>query len=227
MTDLGLGRIPQQDTRDSGFLAKALLPAAMLDGYKYWSSVHWNDQGQSGMCVGFNSINWWEDGPITHPKVEFDPHEFYVDCCLADSWPANDDGDPDFGTSVHASGKVMKARGWIDSYLWGQDLTTIVNWIRSKGPVLVGTSWYFSMFDTVTKDNRQFIEIDDKQGMAGGHCWIWDGVNIEQQIIRGKLGSWQRSAFGDNGYGYLSFDTAERLIQEDGEFMMAKEVAVP
>lgn len=229
MTELNLGRIPEQDHRDEGFLAKALLeePAQteLLTGYKYWSSVHWNDQGASGMCVGFNSINWWEDGPITHPRIEFDPVEYYKDCCLKDSWPANDDGDPDFGTSIHASAKVMKDRGWLDTYLWGQDLVTCVNWIRTKGPVLAGTNWYNSMFDTVHHDGRDFIEIVDDDGVAGGHCYIWDGVNIEQKVIRAKLGSWDRSLFGDNGYGWLSFDTAERLIHEDGEFMMAQEIA--
>lgn len=229
MSDLGLGRLPQQDERDAGFLAKAALSdaaqAEILTGYKYWSSVHWNDQGDSGMCVGFNSINWWEDGPITHPHVEYDPIQFYQDCCLSDSFPANDNGDPDYGTTVHASGKVMKSRGWISSYLWGQDLMTIVNWLRMKGPVLAGTNWYYSMFDTQHHDGREFIEIDDAKGLAGGHCYIWDGVNIEQKVIRAKLGSWKRGLFGDNGYGWLSFDTAARLIAESGEFMMALEVA--
>lgn len=223
-----LGRIPEQDERDQGFLAKGLLaePAQveLLTGYKYWSSVHWNDQGQSGMCVGFNSINWWEDGPITHPHIEYDPIQFYDACCLKDAWPDNDNGDINFGTSVHASGKVMKERGWIDAYYWGLDLVTIANWIRTKGPVLAGTNWYYPMFDTTYHDGHEFIEIPTGAQIAGGHCYIWDGVNIDRKVIRAKLGSWDRASFGDNGYGWLSFDTAERLISEDGEFMMAQEV---
>lgn len=229
-----LGRLPEQDARDEGFLAKALLPERaqleFLTGYKYWSSVHWNDQGSSGMCVGFNSINWWEDGPITHPRIELDPVEFYKDACLKDGWPANDNGDPDFGTSIHAAAKVMKDRKWVDTYLWGQDIITIVNWIRTKGPVLVGTTWYNSMFDTEYKDDgsgtkREMLVINEADGVAGGHCWIWDGVNIEKRVIRGKLGSWTRT-FGDDGYCWMTFDTAERLMEEDSEMMMAAEVVV-
>lgn len=237
--DLALGRKPAPDSRDQNFLARAVLPSMAeepLIGYKnWWDLAGWNLQGNEGTCVGWNGTNYLFDSPVTHPHEVLDGREFYRDALLVDEWPGNDwtsesQVDYQFGTSVRAFAKVAQARSYFGTYLWAFDLDTALRWLRYHGPVLVGTTWYESMFETVSRRDargttRQFLNIDDSQGVAGGHCWIWNGVNIEGRYIRGKLGSWPRSMFGDNGRCAISFEDAERLIAEDGEVMMALEVA--
>lgn len=221
----GLGRRVEKDARDENFPARALVAPTMLSGYHYWSDTHWNDQNGYGTCVGHNSLNWWEDSPTTHPEVEYDPLDFYRAVCLRDPFTENDNGDLYFGTTVHASAKEMQARGMIGEYLWAHDLTTAVNWLLTRGPVLVGTTWYESMFDTKLLRNadgtvRETIVLNPAQGIAGGHCYIWNGVNTNAKIIRAKLGSWQRGSFGSSGRAALTFDDAAKLIADQGELMM-------
>lgn len=229
---LHLGRRIEQDQRDENFLARTLVPTTMLEGYRYWTDPHWNDQNGHGTCVAHNSLNWFEDAPVTHPEVEYDPIEYYRACCLKDAWPQNDNGDLDYGTSVHASAKVMKERGMIPGdYLWATDLTTIVNWLMTRGPVLVGTTWWNSMFDCVLEKSadgamRTTCKIDESSGAAGGHCYIWNGVNTRAKVIRIKLGSWARTEWGEAGRAVISFDTAQKLISDRAECMMSTDQIV-
>lgn len=222
---LHLGRRVEQDDRDEQFLARKLVATNVLSGYRYWNDPHWNDQNGHGTCVGHNGLNWWEDAPTLHPEVEYDPIEFYKAVCLRDPFPENDGGDLDYGTTVHAAAKEMAARGMIGTYVWAKDLTTVINWILSRGPVLVGTTWWNSMFDTPRRKSadgtyRLTSYIDESMGVAGGHCYIWNGVNTKAKVFRMKLGSWNRDEFGDAGRAYISFDDAAKLIADQAELMM-------
>lgn len=238
MPDLHLGRKVELDVRDENFPARMLVPTTMMSGYRYWSDPHWNDQDGHGTCVGHNSLNWFEDAPVTHPEVEYDPIEYYRAVCLRDPWPENDaptEANLDYGTTVHASAKEMKARGMIPGdYVWGTDLVTIVNWILTRGPVLVGTTWWNSMFDCVIEpstdgEKRTTCKIVESSGVAGGHCYIWNGVNTKAKVIRIKLGSWNRSSWGEAGRAVISFDTAQKLISDRAECMMSadQKVTIP
>lgn len=231
------GRLHSPDDRDKQFLAKTILQQQVLPeayGWKYWfDNGLWNDQNGFGTCVGHSSVCWWEDSPITHPLEDLDPLEWYRQCLLRDEWVANDWLTPDqadlnFGTSVRASGKYAQELGLIGEYRWAWDLDTVVRWLRWKGPILAGTTWWWSfenqlMLPDALGDKRCTMVIDETQGVAGGHCYIWNGVNVPRKIIRVKLASWDRSSFGVQGRAVISFDTAAALLEDYGEAMMALE----
>jgi hypothetical protein len=204
-------------------------------GYKnWWDLAGWRQQGWEGTCVGWNGVNYLYDSPITHPGVPLDGREFYRECLLVDEWQGNDwhtpgEVDYNFGTSVRAFAKVAQRRGYFNEYLWGFELDPVLRWLRYHGPVLVGTIWTPEMSDTVRQRDargtiRDFLNVGDMSDIVGGHCWIWNGVSFDGRFIRGKLGSWPRDAFGNDGRCVISFDDAERLIHAGGEAMMAAEV---
>lgn len=230
-----LGRKYAPDDRDRMFMAAALTADEPLTGYKFWWDLGgWFQQGWEGTCVGWNGINYLEDSPVTHPAENFDGREFYAACCNIDEWTSNDWTEPsqvDYssGTSVRAFAKVCQSRGLIGEYRWAWQLNTVLAWLRWHGPVLMGTTWWNSMFDTRRMKDargtiRETLMIDQAEGIAGGHCWILNGVNFDARIVRGKLGSWPRDEFGADGRCAISFDTLDALIQDAGEAMMAIEV---
>lgn len=233
--DKGLGRIHAPDERDRAYSAAPLVEGEPLEGFKFWWDLGgWFQQGGEGTCVGWNGINYLEDSPVTHPDENFDGREWYAAACNVDEWGGNDWVDPsgvdyNFGTSVRAFAKVAQARHFLGEYRWAWDLNTALAWLRWHGPVLMGTTWWYSMFDTrlvadAQGTYRHTLVIDESEGVAGGHCWIINGVNFDARIVRGKLGSWNRNYFGNQGRCALSFETFERLLLDDGEAMMALEV---
>lgn len=236
MKERGLGRKHASDRRDEGHLAAPRVFGVPLTGWKYWfDNGVWLDQGNTGTCVGHEGVVFLEDSPTTHPLKGFDAFEFYRECLNIDEWLENDwtiegEVDYDFGTSIRAMGKVLQARGHLTEYLWAWDLNTAVRWLLEKGPIMVGTTWWRSMFDTRREKDalgreRDFVVLDESSGVAGGHAYAWNGVNVEAQTIRVKLGSWGRD-YGVDGRASLHFRDAQKLIEDDGECLMTTEVKI-
>lgn len=218
----GLGRLPSPDDRDKRFPLRAEIPKN-LTGYKYWwDSGAWLDQGQTGTCVGHGWAHWVEDSPLT-PYGTIDPFQIYRDACLLDVWTDNDDQDLSWGTSVRAGAKALVQRGLVGKYLWAFDLQTVIDAVLAEGPVVVGTNWYGSMFNPVMVNGRKTIRIDPGSDIAGGHCYVLNGVSTTARVFRMK-NSWGRG-WGANGRASIGFDDVERLIAEDGEACMAQQVA--
>jgi hypothetical protein len=246
MTDreeLGLGRLIQPDIRNQLFPARAILAAEGLTqvpleelgnpnkpGTRFWHDLNgWHQQGNTGQCVGFGTANWLEDSPVTHPAFDPDGHKIYCQCCARDIWSENDGCDVQFGTSVLASAKWMKEVGIVSSYLWALDADTAYRWLLTKGPLLVGFTFYNSMFDMRKEADargnmRQYMIVDPSQGGADqGHCFQITGINIWAEDVRAKLGSWPRSAYVD-GRVRMHMRDFEMLQRDYGEVLMASEI---
>jgi hypothetical protein len=216
----GLGRRVAHDDRDRLHLARARLPAKAPE--RQWR-YHWNrgarlDQGQTGTCVGHGCVHLAENGPVTR-RGTMDPFQLYREAILLDEWPENDweaTAPMDrlqFGTSVRAGMKALQARGLVSEYLWAWDLATAVDWVHRSGPIVLGTNWYYGMDQP---DEKGVVRVSG--GLAGGHCYVWDGVYLPGE--RGRfLNSWDWHVF------WMSFADVERLILEDGEAAMATEIA--
>lgn len=208
-----LGRRVAIDPRDRDYPMTRLLAAAeRTEGYQYWwSNGGWHDQGAAPTCVGAATWHWLVDGPLTgNPGVG--PDALYALAQEHDEWPGSNYA----GTSVRGAAKALAAAELATSYWWAWDLDTLVVALLNRGPVVVGTNWYWQMF---FPDPQGAVEVTGP--LEGGHAYVANGVNTATETIRFK-NSWGRS-WGRRGYFYMRFDDCDRLIREDGEAMIAIE----
>jgi C1A family cysteine protease len=51
--------------------------------------------------------------------------------------------------------------------------------------------------------------------LQGGHAYVLNGVDTKKQVVRVK-NSYGKT-WGKQGYGYLSFESLEKLLKDGGE----------
>jgi hypothetical protein len=207
----GLGRLYSPDPRDRSFMLSR--PVTERNSRFWWGYRTRLDQGNTPQCVAYAWSHFIVDAPDSHPAPLIAPADLYHQAQTMDEWPGEDYD----GTSVRGGAKAMLAVAEIQAeYRWAFDLTTVIANILEVGPIVVGTNWYEAMFDP---DRSNYIRIGG--GVAGGHAWKVDGVNVAKRFLRMK-NSWGRD-WGRGGYARITFDDFERLLGEDGEACMAVE----
>lgn len=230
---LSLGRRKSKaDPRDYPYEmpsgARTFLRAATQYYPKYWWDLGWQgDQGASPHCVAYSALHRIENSPRTHPTPGpvADPRTFYSRAQQIDEWP----GEAYDGTSVRAGAKVARELGFISEFRRIATMDELKAAIALEGPVILGTYWYYSMFNprylkSADGKYRWTVVVDAAEGgIAGGHAYLANGINFEAQTIR-ILNSWGPT-WGVEGRATLTFATAERLVfAEEGEAFVYKEV---
>jgi hypothetical protein len=210
----GMGRLIQKDERNHPMPLIATTVRRRM-----WSAGEVLDQGDTPQCVGYAGWGWLESGPIVN-KPKFSPTDLYHMAQDNDEWPGRDyDGSSTLGLM-----KALKIAGYVKSYVWATDAETLVAWILSTGPVLVGTNWLRDMF---TPDHFGFIEAIGV--VDGGHEWRIIGADRDKTCYDGSKGavrmvnSWGRN-WGDNGRAWVSFADLDKLIKAEGEAATATEI---
>jgi hypothetical protein len=220
VTQFGMGRLPEPDTRDSNFLAKHRLAAAEpapRKPYRYFKLAKKRlNQLATPRCVGFGSRNFLETAPNMYKKPEPSPETLYFGAQDNDEWPGRDYD----GSSVRGAAKFLLQQGLIKGeYLWAFDVQTVLDWILTgQGPVLFGTNWYRSMF----RPNAEGIITEISGPLDGGHCFLAYGANEKKQTIS-FINSWGAD-WGNNGTFIVPVPLVDRLIKEDGEALMSFQV---
>lgn len=213
----GLGRLISIDDRDLEHPIEAELPKRLPPRrYRYWNqNGWWGNQKRTSQCVAYAWIHWLEDAPImyTAEGSVINPADLYKLCQENDEW----DGENYDGTSVRAGAKVLQQMGYIGEYTWGFDLESLVNVVLTTSPVVVGTDWLSGM----SQPNSSGL-VKATGDLEGGHGYLVNGVNRDKRLFRFK-NSWGRG-WAKNGYGYISFDDMEKLINNFGEICYAKEL---
>ena len=199
------------------------------------------DQGQLGSCVGFAMVamkEWQEITERIMEQKEYGPtndelkdlSESYV------YWNAKAiDGDPEEGTTLRVAMQVLKNKGVPTERFWpysdktrGEALDgadTAAEWTKigsywrvtsleelltalSKQPVPIGISCFEEIFSV---GSNGLVPLPKNPALDyGGHAICLVGYDDEKRLLKFK-NSWS-TAWGQNGYGYLSYDYFEYII---------------
>jgi hypothetical protein len=214
----GLGRLPSIDDRDVKFPMRAALAPVPEPVTRYWYFRNVLDQGNTPQCVGHAWRGWLQSAPVIYKLADPDAHKIYFEAQKVDEWP----GEGYEGTSVRAGAEYLNTMGHVAQYLWAFDAETVIKYLLTTGPVVMGTSWYNSMFDPDSKGN---LKVDPASGFAGGHAWLLYGANRKTKKVR-MVNSWG-TGWGQKGKAWLSFDALGTLLSEyDSEACTASEKVV-
>ena len=220
----GFGRRFVADPRDRNYLMRRLLPdarALTLPVRKTWGiNKSALDQGNTGTCVGHAWRNFLRCAPIQTVKSDPSAFDIYRSAVSKDQWSDNDDevnlpdnhSGLDFGTSVRAGAEAVTGFGLLKSYIWAFELQPAVEWVLTKGPVVLGTNWYSSF---QRPDKEGIVRISENASVQGGHAYLWRGVDTRRALALCS-NSWGDN-WGRSGEFFLPFRDLERLIHEDGE----------
>jgi hypothetical protein len=228
----GFGRVaPPDRDKDEMFLMRRALaaPGVPLPTQKTWAISGTSlDQGQTGTCVGHAWRNFLRCAPMRTEKSGPSPFDIYRSAVTLDEWSENDDeatlpdGDPDLdaGTSVRAGAKAVTGFRRLKSYLWAFALQPAVEWVLTKGPVVLGTDWWSSF---QVPDSAGIVQIKPGARVIGGHAFLWRGVDTKRALAK-CTNSWSDD-WGKSGEFYIPLRDVERLIADNGEACTAIEKA--
>lgn len=228
----GLGRLVAIDPRDTPYAIEVRRmptpPAKRVS--KIWPLFRQVlDQGNTGTCVGHGWRHFLEGAPIVQTTRKEEPFALtiYREAIAIDEWPENDNGDLNFGTSVRAGWKALRARGLVGEGNSTNNVDVMADWIGGKdelnqfigGGLVIGVPWYPSMFDPTPEG---FLTIPAGQTTRYGHCvWI-NGWNQPGGYFWGvnSWGNWGPK----RGRFRISGEIMDRLMKETGEAWTAKEI---
>lgn len=154
-------------------------PPAPVGVDQVWRTPIVLDQGETPHCVGFGWADWGNTEPTFDSYINDDANKVYYECKVIDGEPNQEDG-----SDVRSGAKAMKARSKLNAYAFAKTLDVAEQFVKTQGPVVVGTDWLENMF---TPDNHGYVPASGS--LAGGHCYLWIGV-IETEDAYQFLNSW-------------------------------------
>ena len=121
--------------------------------------------------------------------------------------------------------KALHNRNRLSVYAWATTTAEITQWLQTKGPVVVGTDWYYDMMDPPASG-----VIQPTGGVAGGHAYVLVGAvdkNANPSSTPGfylMQNSWGRS-WGKDGTALIDIgDFGRVLLARDGEALVTVEL---
>jgi hypothetical protein len=239
-SDSRLGRHVHHDPRSRGF-AHPELPAGAIQSVSWQRRAPILDQGNLGSCTGnaltgvlgtdskgrtaqtsvtvkADSKGVFKAG--TYPLDETFAVKAYSLNTLLDGFAGNYPP-TDTGSDGLSAAKTGKALGLLTGYTHGFSVAALKTALQS-GPVLWGTVWLNSMFDT---DSDGFIKVDKNSGNAGGHELVISGYDVADDVYEVQ-NSWGTS-WGIDGYAYVKGTDMAWLLAQDGDITVPTYAPVP
>lgn len=213
-----LGRHVEHDPRSLAYAAP-VLPRTALASKRWTRRAPVFDQGSLGSCTGNAAAGWvgtdnatrqglttWHNAPVDEALAR----ELYHLATTLDefdgTWPPEDSG-----SSGNGAAKALRQLGLSPSYRHAFALQAVETALQT-GPVMVGTSWYNSMFDP-EPDGR--IPVRPASGLAGGHEYCVDELDVQAGRVW-LTNSWSDS-WGIGGRGYLTLPDLQVLLADQGD----------
>lgn len=239
-----LGRHVEHDPRSLRY-AHGVLPKSAIKSVEWTRRIPILDQGDLGSCtgnagvgvLGTDSAGRTASAAVTisvagaaashglftageHALDEDFAVKLYSLATILDgvpgSYPPTDTGSTGLGVA-----KALKALGLAGSYTHAFSIAAL-NSALQTGPVMIGVTWYNSMFDP--KNDGQIV-VDPSSGVAGGHeleLNAFDATTGEYQVPN----SWNET-WGRQGYGYFPTAALTSLLSQQGDVTVPAFVAAP
>ena len=227
-----LGRHVNHDPRSLAFQVVAG-PRGALVSVRHERHIPVLDQGELGSCTGnaaegaLGTSPLYEAIPtgVLRPTGDAQADEkqavtLYAAATSLDSYGGEYPPD-DTGSDGLSVAKAAQKVGLISGYTHAFSLDAALTALQG-GPVLTGVPWY-SSFDEPARDGT--ISIKKGAFVRGGHEFVVDELDVERQRV-GFTNSWGES-WGVGGRAYMSFDTWERLLKEDGDVTVLVPLSEP
>jgi hypothetical protein len=217
-----LGRHVRHDPRSLRYLVEAVDPAT-LTSVRHERGIPVLDQGDLGSCTGNAAEGCLGTAPFLAtlqglpgcPTPDADADEVQAVALYSAATSLDDyDGEyppEDTGSDGLSVAKACQKAGLISGYRHATSLAAALTALQD-GPVITGVNWY-SSFDSPAADGT--ISIGRHASVRGGHEFVVDELDVEGRRI-GFTNSWG-TGWGVQGRAYMSWDTWERLLGEDGD----------
>ncbi len=229
-SDPRLGRHIVHDDRSWNF---ALNPMHALPRQPVLHARHveiW-DQGDIGSCTANAALGMISTGAfalVTQQIMdktnsswngfrETDAVALYTEETLLDDREIPGHYPPDdTGSAGIYSCKALQKRGLIKTYRHMFTLEAALAAL-AKQPISIGIPWYNSMFEP----SKRTGVVKIKGAVAGGHQICFDGIDPNKKLAR-FANSWGEG-WGQDGWGWISFDDLGRLLKEGGDAVTVTE----
>lgn len=217
-----LDRIPWFDSRSKNYSVRAILPRRVERRQRLWQlpTGYPLNQGDLGACIGHGYCGELAADPIVVPGAD-QAYAFRLydlaraeDRKMGNNWPE--------GASMLAGAKALKNTGKITAYRWAFGIDDLLDTLSEIGPVVLGTTWKTSMFQTRT-DGLVVVDGADE----GGHCYLANGYWPSHPKFGDVVvitNSWGRG-WGLNGVGFIRVPDLAGLLEDQGEAVIVVDVA--
>jgi hypothetical protein len=228
-----LGRHVEHDPRSLAF-AHGVLPKTAIKSVDWTRRAPIFDQGNLGSCTGNaaagllgtdsaarTGLTSATIGTSVMPVDEDLAVKVYELATQLDNikgvYPPDDTGSSGIGAA-----KALKQLGLASSYTHAFSLDALKSALQT-GPVMVGTVWLESMFDTDPKTG--FVKVDRKSQVAGGHEYVLSAYDATRQAFRID-NSWGDS-WGLRGSAWFTQADVQWLLSQQGDVTVPAWVTAP
>ncbi len=213
----GLGRHQWHDPANRLWPARALLRPQAAPRAPVWWRRDVYDQGSESSCTAQAAAGLLASSPYrlawsgSLPSVDepAERYQLYRAAQRVDPWDGEEPAY--YGSSTDAPFKVLRDRGLIAEWRWCFGLADVIDHLRQRGPVAVGTWWYGSMEHA---NERGLVDVSGVP--RGGHAYdvlYHDDARNESVCVQ----SWGRGSPTPTGRFRLADDDLGGLLDDGGE----------